>query len=352
MTHVSVQKTAVKFRIQHNLSGGKGKSIKFNWSREAHLRNKRTFNLHMQILHHFQILLEDVKLVKFHIGKLSFNLKKDGHHGTSRRMENLQKKQTCPIIWRSIPRLGGKRPRLDKERNASCEKQLADIRNQGSVQLPPTSQMYHTTDMWYSNNSIFDELSVMQKHDDDFVPWDFPETLSFPDIILDQDVPLDDLRITEAATSMSWNSISNQSLVISTDVVPHTTVVSGISRPPTSGSHTMSTEPEFPDLRSIPGSLPQTLQQEMSTQSELPHCQQLIQSNDRTFARMGIGCRERTEIRPQELIAAGNYQTNCEFQPAIHLSATDSNQLALHTATPLHKWHNGQQCSVWCEQCK
>ena len=167
-----------------------------------------------------------------------------------------------------------KRLRLDNERNGwssrkeSYEKEPVNRRHKGYIQLPPTSQIHHTTDMSNSNCSIFDNRSVIQEHEDDFVPWDFPETLCIPDIILDQNVTVDDLSNTETAASMSWNSIPSESLVISTDETPHTTV-SGISLPPTSGTHTLPTESGFPTFPRIPGSLPQTPQWEILTQV---HC--------------------------------------------------------------------------------
>ena len=168
-----------------------------------------------------------------------------------------RKRKRYPSPEEVVTNSEGKRPLLEKERNGSksCEKQRADIHNEGYVHLPSTSQIYHhtnmtnnqiyhTTDMSYSqiyhttdmsnshmyhttdmsnsqiyrttdmSNDNYSILDVMQESEDDFVPWDFPETLSIPDIILDQDVTLDGLCNTEPAASMSWNSISRESVCI------------------------------------------------------------------------------------------------------------------------------------------
>ena len=250
-----------------------------------------------------------------------------------------RKRKRVPSSEEVITNSEEKRLRLDNERNGwssrqeSYEKEPVNRRNQGYVQLPPTSQIHHTNGMSNSNCSILDKLSVMQEHEDDFVPWDFPETLNIPDIILDQNVTVDDLSNTETAASMSWNSIPSESLVISTDETPHTTV-SGISLPPTSGTHTLSTESGFPTFQRIPGSLEQTPQWEILTQSALSHCRQSIQANDRTFDPMGIGGWERTITQPQQRNTTESYRSNYELQPAIPFSVTNSSQLDLHTATP------------------
>ena len=250
-----------------------------------------------------------------------------------------RKRKRVPSSEKVITNSEEKRLRLDNERNGwssrkeSYEKEPVNRRHKGYVQLPPASQVHHTTDMSNSNCSIFDNLSVIQEHEDDFVPWDFPETLCIPDIILDQNVTVDDLSNTETAASMSWNSIPSESLVISTDETPHTTV-SGIAVPPTSGTHTLSTESGHPIFPRIPGSLPQTSQWEILTESALSHCQRSIQANDRTFDPMGIGGRERTITQPQEGNTAKSYQTNYELEQAIHFPATNSHQLDVHTTTP------------------
>ena len=184
-----------------------------------------------------------------------------------------------------------KRLRLDNERNwwsprrESHEKEPVNRSNQGYVQLPPTSQIHYTTDISNNNYSILDKPSVLQEHEDDFVPWDFPETLSIPDIILDQNVAVDDQCNTETATSMSWNSIPSESLLNSTDV-PHTSV-SGIPTAATCGTHTLSSKSGFATFPRIPSS--QTPQWEIPFRSDQLQCQHSLPVDDRTFDPTAIG---------------------------------------------------------------
>ena len=249
--------------------------------------------------------------------------------------KSYRKRKRVPSSEEAITISDGKRPRLDKERNAwlsrmeFCEKE-PHTRNEGYVHPPTTSQI---CDMSNSNYSILDKQSVIQEHEDDFVPWDFPETLSFPDIILDEQMTVDDLCNTEQTTSISWNSISCESLVNSTDMV-HYPTVSGLTRTNTSGTHTFSTESGFTNFATTPESLPQTFPQKSSTPSELLHYQQSMQTNNMTSYHTGIGYQERTETRTRGPITAGSYQNNYELQSAFHLSATNSNQSALRSATP------------------
>ena len=112
------------------------------------------------------------------------------------------------------------------------------------------------------------------------------------------------------------------------------TQLPGFSGAPTSGTHTLSTESGFSTFPRIPGSLEQTPQWEILTQSALSHCQQSIQANDRTFDPMGIGSRETTITQPQQQNTTESYRSNYELQPAIHFSTTNSSQLDVHTTTP------------------